>query len=90
MSMTCEIVNGLNILICMIYIRFIILPVTMDFVWIFYTCFLNIVGIRVSRTSSLANHRGKLAFLIMVNTFGFIQKIAIIYHLKKIFHVFIM
>lgn len=57
----------------------------MDFVWIFYTCFLNIVGIRVSRTSSLANHRGKLAFLIMVNTFGFIQKIAIIYHLKKYF-----
>lgn len=71
--------------------EFVILPVTMDlFGFFFFTCFLHIVGIRVSRTSSLANHWGKLAFLIMVHTFGFIQTIAVIYHVKKIFHVFIM
>lgn len=70
--------------------EFVILPVTMDLFGFFFTCFLHIVGIRVSRTSSLANHWGKLAFLIMVHTFGFIQTIAVIYHVKKIFHVFIM
>lgn len=66
--------------------EFVILPVTMDlFGFFFFTCFLHIVGIRVSRTSSLANHWGKLAFLIMVHTFGFIQTIAVIYHVKKYF-----
>lgn len=65
--------------------EFVILPVTMDLFEFFFTCFLHIVGIRVSRTSSLANHWGKLAFLIMVHTFGFIQTIAVIYHVKKYF-----
>lgn len=68
--------------------KFIILPVTMvlfGLFFFFFTCFLHIVGIRVSRTSSLANHWGKLAFLIMVHTFGFIQTIAVIYHVKKYF-----
>lgn len=67
--------------------EFVILPVTMDLFEFFFTCFLHIVGIRVSRTStcSLANHWGKLAFLLMVHTFGFIQTIAVIYHVKKYF-----
>lgn len=65
--------------------EFVILPVTMDLFEFFFTCFLHIVGIRVSRTSSLANHWGKLAFLIMVHTFVFIQTIAFICHVKKYF-----